>query len=223
MLDTTSLVASRLSDSGPRCAIHWTDAAGTVVSHIDTSCLSFSGPLQCRSQLQRYWASSHVGDVWYGLTVCTRKVAFSWPVLRLSLSWPFDQPVSWDDTEPGPSDGCARICLPLSCVLGSFTSQIDISLQQSCSQLYRTGLGSAVYPRPLVSWHGREAPRRRTEAAWKCSATHHGIQALQVGEWRLALGLSTTKSPRLTPPLRAETAYHWRNNTSHNQMSGAGG
>lgn len=130
--------------SRPRVCNHWADAAPTVVSHIDTSCLSFSGPLQCRSQLQRYWAGSHVGDMWYGLTVCWRKIACSWPVSRRSFSWPFDQPVSWDDAEPGPSDGCARICLPLSCVLGSSTSQIDVSSQQPCSQLYRTALGSAV-------------------------------------------------------------------------------
>ena len=118
--------------------------------------------------------------VTYGMA-CWRRSAFSRPPIpRLSLGL-------LTSLFPGTIRNLAppmavHACLPLLCVLGSFRSQIDVSSQQPCSQLYRTALGSAVYPRPLVSWHCREAPRRRTEAAWKCSATHHGIQALQVGE-----------------------------------------
>ena len=113
--------------------------------------------------------------------VCWRKSAFSWPLAsRLFLGL-------LTSLFPGTIRRLAppmavHVCLQLVVVLGSSTSQIDVSSQQSCSQLYRTALGSAVYPWPLVSWHRREAPRRRTEAAWKCSASHNGIQARQVGE-----------------------------------------
>lgn len=179
---TTSLAASRLRlRARTLCnhCNHWADAAGTVVSHIDASCLSFSGPLRCRNQLQRYWAGSHVGDMWYGLL---ERECFFLAARLASFSWPFDQHASWDDTEARWFFRrlCTHAC---SCrVLGSSTSQIDVASQWSCSQLYRTVLGSAVYPYPLVSWHCREAPRRRTEAAWKCSASHNGIQARLVGE-----------------------------------------
>lgn len=50
-----------------------------------------------------------------------RKSAFSWPVSRLSFSWPFDQPDSRDDTEarlapPMAVHTCLPACLQLLCV-----------------------------------------------------------------------------------------------------------
>jgi len=82
---TISLAAWRLRLRTTLCD-HWASAARIVVSHTDTSCPSFSGPLQCRSQLQRYQVGSHVGDLWYGGMVWSAGESdCSWPVSRLSV------------------------------------------------------------------------------------------------------------------------------------------
>jgi hypothetical protein len=121
---TTSLAASRLRlRAATLCnhCDHWADAAGTVVSHINTSRLSFSGPLQCRSQPQRYWAGSHVGDMWYGLL---ERECFFLARMRLSLGLLTSLfPVTIRKLG-SCSDGCAH--MPAVRVLGSSTSQIDV-------------------------------------------------------------------------------------------------
>ena len=89
-------------------------------------------------------------------------------------------------SKAGFSDGCAHMpaCLQLSC-WGSSTSQIDVFCTAVVLTIIPNGpwkRGLSMASGQLALQKGTLAPRRRTEAAWKCSATHNGIQARQVGE-----------------------------------------
>lgn len=116
--------------------------------------------------------------------VCWRKSAFSWPLAsRLFLGLLTSLFPGTIRKLGGSSDGCAH--MPAVVVLGSSTSQIDVFFTAVMLTIIPNGpwkRGLSTYL--LVSWHCTEAqaPRRRTEAAWKCSASHNGIQARLVGE-----------------------------------------